>query len=124
MPLRPDVLRPRELDLVALTKSALRPTVDRALARLGIASIRRLLTSSAVLALLRQGIATSGEAAISKLTTVERAKGIVMARTGCDEERATAVLRVGAKRSGRTVRDMANELIARAAAGEYRGETA
>src|SRR5690348_13955223 len=57
------------------------------------------------------------EARLETLPVIEQAKGILMAQTGCAPEQAFDMLRRISQRSNIKVRDLADDIVSRAAAG-------
>jgi AmiR/NasT family two-component response regulator len=55
------------------------------------------------------------EARLESLPVIEQAKGILMAQTGCDAEQAFDMLRRASQRSNVQVRDLAGQIVMRAA---------
>ena len=65
------------------------------------------------------------EARLETMPVIEQAKGIVMAQTGCTAEQAFDMLRQASQRSNIKVRDLAEDIVGRAAAaGPNRGARA
>jgi hypothetical protein len=57
------------------------------------------------------------EARLETLPVIEQAKGILMAQTGCAPEQAYDMLRQASQRSNIKVRDLADDIVRRAAVG-------
>jgi hypothetical protein len=55
------------------------------------------------------------QARLDSLPVIEQAKGILMARTGCGAEEAFDLLRKTSQRSNIRVRDLASQIVSRAA---------
>ena len=56
------------------------------------------------------------EARLETMPVIEQAKGILMAQTGCTAEQAFDMLRRASQRANVKVRDLAREIVCRAAA--------
>ena len=75
--------------------------------------------------LLYQSAYARLEARLETMPVIEQAKGIVMAQTGCTAEQAFDMLRRASQRSNIKVRDLAEDIVGRAAAaGPNRGARA
>jgi ANTAR domain len=56
-------------------------------------------------------------ARLETLPVIEQAKGILVAQTGCGPDEAFRLLRLASQRSNVKIRDLAADIVARAAAG-------
>lgn len=63
--------------------------------------------------LLRKSIIARMHARLESQPTIEQAKGILMAQTGCDADQAFDVLRRASQRTNVTVRALAADIVAR-----------
>jgi len=61
------------------------------------------------------------EARLETMPVIEQAKGILMAQTGCAAEQAFDMIRRASQRSNVKVRDLASEIVVRAAADAQDG---
>ena len=61
------------------------------------------------------------EARLETMPLIEQAKGILMAQTGCGAEHAFDMLRLASQRSNIKVRDLAGDIVGRAAAAAQNG---
>ena len=61
------------------------------------------------------------EARLETMPVIEQAKGIVMAQTGCTAEQAFDMLRRASQRSNIKVRDLADDIVGRAATSPQGG---
>jgi hypothetical protein len=100
-----------EANLSRLTESRSRMTATRievAEAR----SERELMQRSAFARL---------QARLDSMPVIEQAKGILMAQAGCQPDEAFDILRRASQRSNVKVRDLASEIVRRAAEGRRQG---
>ncbi len=58
------------------------------------------------------------ELALESRGVIERAKGVLIARQGCDQDQAFDILRRASQRLNRKLRDIATDLVTNAATGE------
>jgi hypothetical protein len=61
------------------------------------------------------------QARLDSMPVIEQAKGILMAQTGCGAEQAFDMLRQASQRSNVKVRDLADDIVGRAAASASNG---
>ena len=71
--------------------------------------------------LLYQSAYARLEARLETMPVIEQAKGIVMAQTGCTAEQAFDMLRRASQRSNIKVRDLADDIVGRAATSPQGG---